>query len=103
MEQVTETHALAKENLEASTVKYKVAADEHRRRLVFKVGDLVWAVLTRDRMPSHAYNKLKAKKIGPLEVLQRINDNTYRLRLSPNITTYDVFNVKYISRYLRLI
>lgn len=26
-------------------------------------------------MPAHAYNKLKAKMIGPLEVLERINDN----------------------------
>ena len=50
-------------------------------------------------MHDHAYNKLKAKKIGPLEVLERINDNTYRLQLPSNITTSDVFNVKYLSRY----
>lgn len=80
-------------------VKYKTASDAHRRRLVFEVGDFVWAVLTRDRMPAHSYNKLKAKKIGPLEVLERINDNAYRLRLPPDITTSDVFNIKYLSRY----
>ncbi|WZY94938.1 hypothetical protein YC2023_067267 [Brassica napus] len=74
-------------------------ADSNRRRLVFREGDLVWAVLTRDRMPAHAYNKLKAKKIGPLEVLEHINDNAYRLRLPSDITTSDVFNVKYLSRY----
>ena len=50
-------------------------------------------------MPAHAYNKLKAKKIGPLEVLECINDNAYRLRLPSDITTSDVFNVKYLSRY----
>ncbi|KAG2332572.1 hypothetical protein Bca52824_003752 [Brassica carinata] len=86
-------------NLETSVQKYKAAADAHRRRLIFEVGDLVWAVLTRDRMPAHSYNKLKAKKIGPLEVLERINDNAYRLRLPADITTSDVFNIKYLSRY----
>ena len=50
-------------------------------------------------MPAHAYNKLKAKKIGPLTVLERINDNVYRLQLPAHITTSDVFNVRYLSRY----
>ena len=100
VEQLVETHTQAHDNLQTSVAKYKAAADTHRRRLLFEVGDLVWAVLTRDRMPAHAYNKLKAKKIGPLEVLERINDNAYRLRLPSDITTSDVFNIKYLSRYL---
>lgn len=93
-------HDLTKTNLEESAAKYKADADLHRRRLVFEVGDLVWVVLTKDRMPSRAYNKLKAKKIGPVEVLERINDNAYRLRLPDDINTSDVFNVRYLSRYL---
>ncbi|CAM8972780.1 unnamed protein product [Rhodiola kirilowii] len=99
VDNILETHVQTKANLEASMVKYKAAADTHRCRLVFEVDDLVWAILTRDRMPAHAFNKLKAKKIGPLAVLERINDNAYRLRLPPDITTSDVFNVKYLSRY----
>ena len=99
MEKVLETHEQTTSNLATSTQIYKAAADTHRRRLLFEVGDLVWAVLTRDRMPAHSYNKLKAKKIGPLEVLERINDNAYRLQLPADITTSDVFNVKYLSRY----
>ena len=87
-------------NLEASSASYKAAADSHRRRVVFEVGDQVWEFLTKDRMPAHAYNKLKAKKIGPLEVLERINDNAYRLQLPANITTSDVFNVRHLSRFL---
>ncbi|KAL0643951.1 hypothetical protein Bca4012_042241 [Brassica carinata] len=50
-------------------------------------------------MPAHAYNKLKAKKIGHLAVVERINDNAYRLQLPAHITTSDVFNVRYLSRY----
>lgn len=77
-------------NLEASSASYKAAADSHRRRIVFEVGDQVWAFFTKDRMPAREYNKLKAKKIGPLEVLERINDNAYRLQLPAHINTSDV-------------
>lgn len=87
---ITDIHTKAISNLESSASKYKSAADTHRPRLVFQVGDLVWAYLTRDMMAAHAYNKLKAKKIGPLEVLERINDNAYRLRLPADINTSDV-------------
>lgn len=60
----------------------------------------MWAVFTKDRMPARDYNKLKAKKLGPLEVLERINDNAYRLRIPSGVNTSDVFNVKYLSRFL---
>ena len=93
-------HGQVVSNLQASSASYKAAADTHRRRLVFEVGDQVWAFLTRDRIPAHAYNKLKAKKIGPLTVLERINDNAYRLQLPANISTSDLFNVQHLSRYL---
>lgn len=66
---LAQIHTKAVTNLETLVSKYKTAVDKHRRRLVFNVGDFVWDYLTRDRMPTHAYNKLKAKKIGPLEVL----------------------------------
>ena len=78
----------------------KTAADVRRRCLVFDVGDLVWAYFTRDRMPAHTYIKLKSIKVGPLEVLERINDNAYRLKLPADINTSDVFNVKHLSRYV---
>lgn len=67
---------------------------------MFEIGDFVWAYLTQDRSHAHAYNKLKARKIGPLEVVERIYDNAYRLRLPADVNTSDVFNVKYLSRFV---
>lgn len=96
---ILDTHAQVNANIEVFVSQYKSAADLHRRRLVFEVGDLVWVVLTRDRMLFHAYNKLKTKKIGHVKITKRINDNSYRLQLPAEITTSDVFNVKYVSRY----
>lgn len=100
VDSIADTHQKAIVNLEASSSKYKNTTNSHRMRLVFEVGDFVWAYLTRDRMPVHAYNKLKAKKIAPLVVLERINDNANHLRLPANINTFDVFNVKYLSRFV---
>ena len=59
--------------MEKSNEKYKKFADLKRRKVEFDEGDLVYAVLTKDRFPVGAYNKLKARKIGPVEVVKRIN------------------------------
>lgn len=89
-------HKLTYDHLVASSIKYKISADRHRRHVEFEVGDKVWAVLTKDRFPPHEYNKLKARKIGPVEVLQKINPNAYKLQLPDGIRTSDVFNVKHL-------
>ncbi|GJX18060.1 putative nucleotidyltransferase, ribonuclease H [Tanacetum coccineum] len=42
----------------------------HKRRHVdFEEGDFVWAIFTKDCFPIGEYNKLSAKKIGPLEIV----------------------------------
>lgn len=93
-------HQQVQNNLETVAAKYKAAVDVHRRDVQFKVGDLVWAVLTKDRFPANTYNKLKSRKVGPLEVLEKINNNAYRLRLPPHMHTADVFNVKHLVPFV---
>lgn len=56
----------------------------------------MWVVLTKNRYPLHLYNKLKAGKVGPVEVLGRINHNAYRLRLPSHLNASDMFNVKHL-------
>ncbi|KAH7575977.1 hypothetical protein JRO89_XS02G0267200 [Xanthoceras sorbifolium] len=94
-----DTHAQVYENLGRTVGKYKLATDKKRRHLEFGIGDFVWAILTKDRFPVGDYNKLAAKKIGPLEILEKINPNAYRLRLPSHIHTADVFNVKHLIPY----
>ncbi|KAE8729833.1 hypothetical protein F3Y22_tig00003151pilonHSYRG00058 [Hibiscus syriacus] len=90
-------HEQVKQTIHESNTKYKTRVDNHRRRVLFDVGDFVLAVLTRDRFLVGEYNKLKDRKIGPCEVMQKINDNAYRLRLPSHLKTSDVFNVKHLS------
>lgn len=94
-----DVHTQAHHNLVTSVAKYKAAADHKLCEVVFEVGDLVWVVLTKDRMPLREYNKLKSRKIGPVEIVARINANAYRVALPPHLKTSDVFNVKFLSPF----
>ena len=38
--------------------------------------------------------------MGPFQIFQKINDNTYRLHLPSHLKTSDVFNVKHLVRYI---
>ncbi|XP_076935991.1 uncharacterized protein LOC143602909 [Bidens hawaiensis] len=79
--------------------KYKQAADQKRRHVEFEEGDFVWAVLTKDCLSVGEDNKLSAKKIGPVEIVEKINSNAYRLKLSSHIRCSDMFNVKHVLPY----
>jgi len=94
--ELMECHKIVHERLLKENEKYKQAADLRRRHVQFQEGDLVYAVLTKDHFPVGTYNKLKARKIGPVEILKRINDNAYQLKLPEDVYTADVFNVKHL-------
>ncbi|GJZ36601.1 hypothetical protein Tco_0582792 [Tanacetum coccineum] len=94
-----DVHKGVHENLVGANSKYKQDADHKRRHVDFEEGDFVWAVLTKDRFLVGEYNKLSAKKIGPLEIVEKINSNAYRLKLPRHIRCSDVFNVKHLIPY----
>ncbi|GJX18064.1 putative reverse transcriptase domain-containing protein [Tanacetum coccineum] len=52
-----------------------------------------------DRFLVGEYNKLSTKKISPLEIVEKINSNAYRLKLSSHIRCSDAFNVKHLIPY----
>jgi hypothetical protein len=46
------------------------------------------------------YNKLIERKTNQCEVLQKINNNDYKIRLPNHLKTSDVFNVQHLTFYL---
>ncbi|GJS86120.1 hypothetical protein Tco_0752661 [Tanacetum coccineum] len=82
-----DVHKVVHENLVRANSKYKQDADHKQRHVDFEEGDFVLAILTKDRFPVGEYNKLSAKKIGPLEIVEKINSNAYRLKLPSHIST----------------
>ncbi|KAH7575643.1 hypothetical protein JRO89_XS02G0176800 [Xanthoceras sorbifolium] len=99
IKQLEQIHGETYQALIKSSAKYKADADKKQRAVEFEVGDYVWAILTKERFPTGEYNKLLARKIGPLEIVEKINSNTYRLKLPSHIRTSDVFNVKHLVPY----
>ncbi|PKU67182.1 hypothetical protein MA16_Dca013606 [Dendrobium catenatum] len=86
-------------HLTNANLKYKAAADTRRRQQLFKVGDLVMVRLRRERFPPGAYSKLSRRKIGPVPIIAKINDNAYTVELPADQNTSPTFNVSDIWPY----
>lgn len=99
VDELASIHTRASDNLAGTALKYKRATDKRRREVHFEVGDFVWAILTKERFPVGEYNKLKQRKIGPVQIVEKINANAYRLLLPPHVHTADVFNVKHLFKF----
>ncbi|KAI0529750.1 hypothetical protein KFK09_002308 [Dendrobium nobile] len=82
-----------------SNLRYKEAADKHKRQRLFNVGDLVMVRLRRERFPPGTYSKLSRRKIGPIPITAKINDNAYSMALPAGCNTSPTFNVADIWPY----
>ena len=49
--------------------------------------------LRHARFPTGTYHKLKYKKVGPFQILKKINDNDYEVYLPDNLVISPIFNV----------
>ena len=100
-ELIIKLHATTKANIEHMNAKFKVAGDKGKKHVVFDVGDLVWLHLRKERFPDLRKSKLMPRAAGPFKVLQRINDNAYKLELPAEYGTVSPsFNIAYLKPYL---
>jgi hypothetical protein len=80
--------------------KYKLAGDKGRKQLIFEPGELVWLHLRKDRFPALRKSKLMPRADGPFKVLERINDNAYKLDLPVDFGVSPTFNIADLKPYL---
>ena len=71
-----------------------------RKKVIFKQGDLVWIHLRKARFPTGRYGKLQPRADGPFRVLERINDNAYKVDLPGEYNVSGTFNVADLSPYI---
>lgn len=70
--------------------------NKRRRKLIFQLGDLVSVYLRKERFPSRT--KLEPRS-GPFQVLERVNDNAYKINLPRDYQMNATFNVCDLSPY----
>ncbi|XP_027170630.1 uncharacterized protein LOC113770389 [Coffea eugenioides] len=78
---VRELHTKVWANIEKRTLQYIQSANKGRRKMVFEPGDWVWIHMRKERFPVKRRSKLLPRGDGPFQVLERINDNAYKLEL----------------------
>ena len=66
---------------------------------MFEPGDWVWVYLRKERFPTQRKSKLDARGHGPLQVLEKINDNAYKIDLLGEYNVSATFNVYGLSPF----
>ncbi|MCO5556363.1 hypothetical protein L7F22_009911 [Adiantum nelumboides] len=95
--------------LEKTQAKHKEATNRHRRELVFSLGD--WVLLPFEKAKS---KKMKGKErlfpklrmryyYGPFQVIEKIIDVAYRLKLPDNQTIHNVFYVSLLRSFVEVV
>ena len=74
-------------------------ANKGRHKQVFDPDDWVWVHMRKERFPAQRRSKLLPRGDGPFQVLERINDNAYRLDLPGEYTVSATFNVSDLSPF----
>ena len=96
---VKQIHEKARLNIERRTEQYAKQANKGRRQVVFEPGDWVWVHMRKERFPSQRRSKLLPRGDGPFQVLERINDNAYKLDLPGEYNVSATFNVTDLSPF----
>ncbi|XP_027067804.2 uncharacterized protein [Coffea arabica] len=93
-------HEKVHTNIERRTAQYAQQANKNRRKLVFEPGDWIWLHLRKERFPKQRQIKLSPRGDGSFQVVERNNDNVYRLDLLGEYHVSATFNVADLSPFL---
>ncbi|KAG7556907.1 Zinc finger CCHC-type superfamily, partial [Arabidopsis suecica] len=96
---VKKLHEKVRDNILKKTEEYKKRADKGRKKLVFEPGEWVWLHMRPERFPNQRSSKLSPRGDGPFKVLEKINDNAYRLELPSEFNMSHSFNVADLSPF----
>ncbi|KAL6340737.1 hypothetical protein AAG906_022237 [Vitis piasezkii] len=80
-EMVKKLHESVQKHIEKKNEQYATKANKGRRQVLFEPGDWVWVHMRKERFPTRRRSKLHPRGDGPFQVLERINDNAYKLDL----------------------
>jgi len=93
IEKIYLIHHTVQEQLDKSQSSYK---ERHDKRWVdhkFQVGNEVWLYISKKRLQGEGKN-LKPIRYGPFKILEKIDNNAFKLDLPPYTQIYYVVNVE---------
>jgi len=78
---------------------YATKANKGRKHVVFQPGNWVWVHMSKERFPAHRKSKLQPRGDGPFQILERINDNAYKVDLPGEYGVSATFNVSDLTLF----
>jgi hypothetical protein len=93
-------HETTKHTIEKMTKKYRVAGSKGRKEMKLEPGDLVWLHLRKEHFPDLRKSKLVSRADGPFKIIEKINDNAYKLELPPEFGVSPTFTISDLRPYL---
>ncbi|WVZ71118.1 hypothetical protein U9M48_019739 [Paspalum notatum var. saurae] len=97
---ILKLHKTTKDNIEKMNERYREAGNKGRKKINLEPGDLVWLHLQKDRFPDLRKSKLMPRADGPFKIIEKINDNAYKLELPPEFGVSPTFNIADLKPYL---
>jgi len=68
--------------------------------MVFEPGDWVWVHMRKERFPKQRKSKLQPRGDGPFQVLERFNDNAYKIDIPGEYGVSSSFNVADLTPFV---
>jgi len=81
-EMMKKLHEQFRSHIEEKITKYAKHANKGQKMVRLEPGDLVWIRLSKGRFPSKWKSKLISRVDGSFRVIERVNDNAYKVDLS---------------------
>ncbi|MCO5613265.1 hypothetical protein L7F22_067541 [Adiantum nelumboides] len=104
VEDLATSFAKIKEALQKSQERHKKATDKHRRQMDLKEGDWVLlkfekARLRKKKGKERLYPKLSMRYYGPFQIIERINEVSFRLQLPKTWKIHNAFHMSLLRPF----
>jgi hypothetical protein len=80
-------------NIEKMNENFRIVGSRGRREVKLELGHLVWLHLRKEQFSDLRKSKLMFRADGPFKILEKINDNAYKLELPPEYGVSPTFNI----------
>jgi hypothetical protein len=92
---ILKMHETTKLNIEKMNEKYRIADCKGWKEVKFEPEYLVWLHLRKEQVPDLRKSKLMSRIDGSFRILEKINDNAYKLELPPEfgLVSYLTFQI----------